>query len=87
MTPELPDEKSYTELCEILSNHFMPIKSVIAEWFNFYIRMQLTEESAAAYGRILKSRSLSCKFGQFLDQILLDQFVIGPRDPNVHVNY
>lgn len=78
--PDLPESKTYAELAEVLKNHYMPAKMVIAERFKFNRRYQQEGESISAFSVELKRLAGHCDFGTFLDDALRDRFVAGLRD-------
>lgn len=49
VAPELPQDKSFTDLIAILKRHFEPQPVVIAERFRFHRRDQAPGESVAQY--------------------------------------
>ena len=49
LAPVKPTSKTFTELKEVLQQHFDPKPLVIAEYFYFHSRSQTTGESIAEY--------------------------------------
>ena len=76
LTPAAPRDKTLDALIEVLKGHYDPKPLVIGERFQFYQRCQRTDESIIAY---LRRPSISCDFGEFLEQALRDRFVCGVR--------
>ena len=66
-SPNLPKEKTYKQLCELLSKHFNPEPLVIAERFRFHKRDQKQGESVTDFNVSLRKLSEHCKFGQSLN--------------------
>ena len=83
LAPESPREKSLDALFETLKGHFDPKPIVVAERFRFYQRSQRTDESIADFIADLRCLSISCDFGEFLDQALRDRFVCGVRSESL----
>ena len=71
--------KSFAEISEILSSHFEPKHSVIAEHFHFHKREQAVGESIADYDVALRKLTTHCQFGATLEEALRDRFVCGLR--------
>jgi hypothetical protein len=81
--PILPKDRTFAELTEILRKQFSPQVAIFRERMSFYKANQLPGENATSwYGRI-KKLSVDCKFGDNLEQILLDKFVTGLRTGQV----
>ena len=77
VTPNLPKEKDYDSLADVLKQHFDPKPLVIAERFRFYKRVQSSTESIAEFVADLRRLSIHCEFGTFLNEALRDRFVCG----------
>lgn len=75
--PELPKDKTFDELCDLLNKQFVVKTSVFRERYNFYNARQLSGETIANWFARLKKLSVDCKFGDRFDGILLDRFVSG----------
>jgi hypothetical protein len=81
--PDLPKQKSFDELCELLRKQFSPQIAIFRERSNFYAARQYPAENVTAwYGRI-KKLSVDCKFGENLEKILLDKFITGMKTGQV----
>lgn len=80
LAPTLPRDKSFVELLATLKAHYNPKPLVISERFRFYGRSQRENESIADFVADLRRLSISCEFGDFLDQALRDRFVCGVRN-------
>lgn len=83
VSPDLPTSKTYTELVEILEEHFSPRKLVPAERLKFYRRQQVPGESITDYILTLKKLSSTCEFGQFLDEALRDKLISGVQSEDL----
>ena len=76
----LPQEVSdvdYGELIDKLKTHFKPEPLIIYERYMFGKRARKTDERIADFAVDLKRLSASCNFGNFLDEALCMQFVVG----------
>lgn len=82
-SPNLPKEKTYEQLCELLSKHFNPEPLVIAERFRFHKRDQKQGESVTDFNVSLRKLSEHCKFGQSLNDTLRDRLVCGLLNENI----
>ena len=76
----LPQEVSdvdYGDIIDKLKTHFKPEPLIIYERYMFGKRSRKTDERVADFAVDLKRLSASCKFGNFLDEALCMQFVVG----------
>ena len=80
--PEAPSSFTFTQLTDLLRNHFNPKPLVIAERFRFYKSNQL-EETVSQYAADLRRLARHCEFGTFLPDALRDRCVCGLA--NVHI--
>ena len=80
---DLPKDKSFLELSTALRQHYSPKPLVIGERFRFYQRYQKPNESIADFAADLRRLSITCEFGNFLDQALRDRFVCGVRSESI----
>ena len=80
---ESPPEKSLNVLFETLKGHFDPKPIVVAKRFRFYQCSQRTEKSIVDFITDIRHLSISCNFGEFLDQALHDHFVCGVRSKSL----
>ena len=78
---EVPKEKSFKELVDMLKSHFEPKPLVIAERFRFQRRYQEPGESIADYE--LRCLASKCEFRANLEETLPDQFVCGLQNEAV----
>ena len=77
-SPAKPQDKSYTELTSLLTQHYEPEPLIIAERFHFHRRDQAADESISVYIAELRRLATTCKFDEaFLDESLRDRFVCG----------
>ena len=83
MAPNLPKDKDYDSLADVLKQHFDPKPLVIAERFHFYKRVQSSTESIAEFVADLRRLSIHCEFGTFLNEALRDRFVCGVEDQHI----
>lgn len=75
--PDKPEDKSFTELVQILKNHLEPQRSQYAEREIFRQRRQKAGESIVEYLQQLKHLAATCNFGENLEENLCEQFVTG----------
>ena len=75
--PAKPAEQTLANIEAALKKLFEPAKIVIAERFYFHRRNQAEDESVSDYVAELRRLSITCDFGQFLDQALRDRLVGG----------
>lgn len=75
--PELPASKAFAELCTILENHFTPPTIVFRERKIFHSAKKEDDETINQWFARIKKLALLCKFGDHLDAMILDQFIIG----------
>ncbi|XP_063245210.1 uncharacterized protein LOC134546356 isoform X1 [Bacillus rossius redtenbacheri] len=81
--PKKPQDVSYRELLKLLSDHYSPKPSVIAERQNFHKRVQQDSETISDFVVGLRKSTRYCNFGTFLDLALRDQFLVGVRDKHI----
>lgn len=79
--PVNPENKSFTELVKLVSDHLEPQRSEIAERHVFRLRRQRAGESMAEYLQDLKHLATTCNFGANLEENIRDQFVSGLANP------
>ena len=68
LAPELPKDKSFGELKELLVSHYLPKPILITERFKFHRRNQLGSETVAQFVVELKQLALKCEFGTFWEK-------------------
>ena len=83
VAPNLPKDKDYGSLADVLKQHFDPKPLVITEWFRFYKRVQSSTESIAEFVADLRRLSIHSEFGIFLNEALRDRFVCGVEDQHI----
>ena len=78
LSPSEPEDKSLYELITVLTKHFQPTTSVIAERYSFHCRCQTPNESIADFVVSLKKSITCCQYEPHVQSILLrDRFVCG----------
>ncbi|KAF2903025.1 hypothetical protein ILUMI_03157 [Ignelater luminosus] len=77
--PQLPKEKSYTDLCTILKKQFSSCISVFRKRIDFYEAKQEVTESINDWYVKLKNHAMPCSFGNLLQEKLKDRFLTGLR--------
>lgn len=83
VAPENVATRTLDQIDTAVKTHLQPEPLVIAERFRFHKRVQDSSESIAQYVAAIRSLSVNCKFGQFLDDSLRDKFVCGLKDTNI----
>lgn len=83
LTPTDPYMQSYDALVEKLKEFYAPESLEIAEVYIFRKRMQRLDESAQEYMAALQRLSLHCKFGNYLQTELRNQFVFGLNNQRI----
>ena len=82
LSPQLPKEKSFSQLAEALQKHYEPKPVVIVQRFHFHRRNQAPGESVAQYVAELRRLAADCKFEGYLEEALRDRLVCGLRNEN-----
>ena len=75
--PENQNTKTFTQLSQLLQEHFEPTSIVIAERHKFWITSQEEGESVSEILVRLKKLASTCSFDSFLSQALRDSLVSG----------
>ena len=84
VSPELPKEKSFKDIVEILGKHHNPPPSEIVQRFKFFnTRVRKPEESVATFIAELRALSEHCQFGETLNTMLRDGLVCGVNNENI----
>lgn len=78
--PELPGDKTYEALVELMSNHLKPKPSIITERYKFNMYEQVEGQSVSDFWAGLKRLSIDCEFGSNLNDTIRDRFVCGLRN-------
>lgn len=81
-SPCFPEDKTYEELVQLVTEHLEPQRSEIAERHVFRLRRQRPGESLTDYLQALKHLAATCNFGRCgtctsMEENLRDQFVSG----------
>ena len=83
LAPELPKDKSFDELKELLVSHYSPKPILIAERYKFHRRNQHESETVAQFVVELKRLALKSEFGTFLEEALRDRLVRGLKSVQI----
>lgn len=83
LEPADPYIQPYDALVKKLKEFYSPEPLEIAEIYIFRKRTQRAEESAQEYMAALQKLSLHCKFGEYLQTELRNQFVFGLKNPRI----
>ncbi|XP_031784109.1 uncharacterized protein K02A2.6-like [Nasonia vitripennis] len=81
--PQLPHDKPYTELCEILSKQFSPRISIFQQRKRFYDLQQNSGESISQWYARIKKGAVHCDFGTELEGRIKDKFVTGMKEGKI----
>ena len=73
--PDLPADKTYEELTEILKGFYKPKVLEVAETYRFHHTVQSENESVTKYANKLKCLAVNCNFGQYLTRALRDSLL------------
>ena len=79
-SPDSPKDKSFSQLCDKLKDHYKPKRLEVAETYRFHRCVQEENESVSAYSARLRRYASTCNFGEFLNRSLRDQFICGIRN-------
>ena len=79
LSPKKLDDNSLTfkDIEEALVSHYKPKKIIIYERYKFHNRNQGANESIADFVAAIKSLASTCEFGDTLQDMLRDRFVVG----------
>ena len=77
--PNLPAEKTYDQLTEILKGYYKLKVLEVAESYRFHHTLQSENETVTEYANKLKRLAVNCNFGRYLTRALRDQFVGGVK--------
>ena len=75
--PVKPSERTFVELCKLLSDHQNPKPSVIVQRFRFNTRNRKNSESVSTYVAELRRLCEHCDYGDWLEDMLRDRIVCG----------
>ena len=75
-----PGEKNYTQLVEVLTQHFDPAPSEIVQRYHFNARNQRKGETVTTYVSELRELAQFCNFRESLDTMLRDCLVCRIND-------
>ena len=77
LSPKSLDKCKFDEIVESLTTHYKPKKILIFERYKFQTRNQNAGESIAEYVASIKDLARTCDYGETLNDMLRDRFVIG----------
>lgn len=81
--PDLPSEISFEDLLKILQGHFAQVKSLFSERLKFYTAKRQANESVSEWEATVKRLASTCGFGNELQTVMQDVFVIGINDDKI----
>lgn len=81
--PQLPQDKAYKELCDILTRHFSPQISVFKERRKFWELRQDRNESISLWYARIKKGAVQCSFGATLEDKLKEKFISGMAEGKI----
>ena len=77
LSPDDPGTATLDDLVKVLSDHFKPKTIIIFERYKFYSRSQKQNETVADFVAGIKRLAHTCDFGNQLNDMLRDRFVMG----------
>ncbi|RXN15416.1 putative protein K02A2.6-like protein [Labeo rohita] len=77
LSPDKPGDKSFSELVELLRNHYNPKPSEIVQCFKFNSQNRQPNETVADYVVVLRELAQHCNYGEKLKEMLRDRLVCG----------
>lgn len=83
--PKTPNELNFVEVGETLKEYFDPVPNEILENYRFHLCKQKEEQSCDDFIKELRRLSAHCKFENYLDTALRNQFVFGLKDNHMRV--
>ena len=83
LAPAAPREKMLDDLIDALKGHYNLKPLVIGQRFQFYQHSQWADESIVDFLADLRRLSITCDFGEFLEEALRDQFVCGVKNESI----
>ena len=81
--PAKPGEKSFKDLCTVLTDHFHRKPSATVQRFKFHSRVRHPGESVPAFVAALRRLAEHCNFGDSLNDMLRDRLVVGIQDERI----
>ena len=81
--PNMPTDKKYQELVDLLTAHLEPKPSVIVERFKFNSLFRKEGETAAQFLAELRNLARHCEYGRNLDDMLRDRLMCGINDGKI----
>lgn len=81
--PSTPSRKTYEELCEIMSHHFLPRVAVFRLRKNFYELRQKSDETVSQWFCSCEGGSYLCEFGGELGGRIRDNFVTAMKEGKI----
>lgn len=81
--PDMPNSKSYNDLCKLLQEHIQPKPSESIQRFKFNMATRNPGEPISAYTTRLRALAEHCNFGDGLEVALRDRLVCGILDTNI----
>lgn len=74
--PKEVENSTFDELVELLNKHLTPTRATFADLANFYNAVQ-EEETVEDWAARLRGLAVHCAFGDSLDKVYRDKFVLG----------
>lgn len=81
--PTDPKTKSFDDIKTILVSHFHTPRNTVLERITFRARTQQEAENVSSFALALKRLSMSCGFGETLEDNLLERFISGLKDVSI----
>ena len=79
-TPEKPTDKTFADICTLVTNHLSPKPNIIIERFKFNSRSRKDGESVSNYIAELKCLRRDCDYKTTINDMLRDRLVCGIND-------
>ena len=81
--PKRIQDASYADIVAVLTTHYKPKVLILYERFQFNSRVQRPSESISDFLAALRNLARTCNYGNALDDLLRDRFVVGLRDQTI----
>ena len=82
-TPNRSIDQTFSEIVEVLKNHFQPKPSEDIQWYKFYTRVSKTDELVANFVVDLKRLSEDCIFEATLETMIRGRVVFGINEESI----
>ena len=83
LAPTKPTEKSFSDIINVMSEHYQPTPSPIVQRYHFNSRSRKQGESVATFVAELKRLAEHCAYADALNEMLRDRLVVGINDSRI----